>query len=296
MVARVPRRARHARAATTVLTLDEEVLLHALSHAPAVRVIVDAAQGSVPRDAGTWMAVVEGRGDLVGTIGGGRVEHDAVAHARALLAGTTTETRQRLALGPSLGQCCGGVITLRFERHDASTAGTLRASFDAERRVDFPVALFGGGHVGRAIVRALAPLPLRLTWIDSRDEIFPQPAALGLAAWPRGLRMEHSDPVHRAVADLEPRSRVLIMSYSHAEDFDIVAACLVRCRERADDLPLIGLIGSKTKWATFAHRLEARGFGLPGIAGKEPDVIAAAVAAQVLTTRRIDPPIDERQP
>jgi xanthine dehydrogenase accessory factor len=86
---------------------------------------------------------------------------------------------------------------------------------------------------------------------------------------------------------------VLIMSFSHAEDLDIVAACLRRQRERAD-LPYIGLIGSKTKWATFRHRLAERGFGaqelaqvtcpigMPGIRGKEPEVIAVSVAAQIL--------------
>ena len=104
---------------------------------------------------------------------------------------------------------------------------------------------------------------------------------------------EHSDPVQSAVAPLAPGSRVLIMSFSHAEDLDIVAACLKRLRER-DDLPYVGLIGSRTKWATFRHRLEERGFGaqelarvtspigVPGIHGKQPEVIAVAVAAQLL--------------
>ena len=101
--------------------------------------------------------------------------------------------------------------------------------------------------------------------------------------------------MQRAVADLRPGARVLIMSFSHAEDLDIVVACLKRLRER-DDLPFVGLIGSKTKWATFRHRLEDRGFsaqeieritcpiGVPGILGKEPEVIAVSVAAQLLQT------------
>jgi xanthine dehydrogenase accessory factor len=101
--------------------------------------------------------------------------------------------------------------------------------------------------------------------------------------------------VQAAVADLLPGSRVLIMSFSHAEDLDIVVACLKRLREH-DDLPFVGLIGSQTKWATFRHRLEERGFsaqeidritcpiGVPGIRGKEPEVIAVAVAAQLLQT------------
>jgi xanthine dehydrogenase accessory factor len=106
---------------------------------------------------------------------------------------------------------------------------------------------------------------------------------------------EHSEPVQAAVAGLAPQSRVLIMSFSHAEDLDVVAACLTRQRAQAD-LPFVGLIGSKTKWAAFSHRLRARGFtpaelahitcpiGVPGITGKEPEVIAVAVAAQLLQT------------
>ena len=103
-------------------------------------------------------------------------------------------------------------------------------------------------------------------------------------------------PVQAAVADIAALSRVLIMSFSHAEDLDIVAACLHRQRQRAD-LPFIGLIGSKSKWAAFGHRLEARGFmaaelahiscpiGVAGVVGKEPEVIAAAVAAQLMQQR-----------
>jgi xanthine dehydrogenase accessory factor len=102
--------------------------------------------------------------------------------------------------------------------------------------------------------------------------------------------------VHAAVRDLAAGSLVLAMSFSHAEDLDVVAACLQRRRERAD-LPFIGLIGSKTKWATFRHRLEDRGFtaaeldavhcpiGIPGIGGKEPAVIAASAVAQLLLAR-----------
>jgi len=148
------------------------------------------------------------------------------------------------------------------------------------------VALFGGGHVGAALARLLAALPFAVRWIDSRDGVFPEEL-------PAQIDTEHSEPVQDAVAALAPGSRVLIMSFSHAEDLDIVIACLKRLRER-NDLPYIGLIGSKTKWATFSHRLEARGFtadelaritcpiGVPGITGKEPEVIAVAVAAQLL--------------
>lgn len=273
----------------TVAQTDE--LLCRLARAPAVRIVVERVQGSGPREPGAWMAVfADASTGIVGTIGGGRLEFDAIADARALLAGEQRPLQRRFALGPSLGQCCGGVVWLRYDRLHSGNVDALRAQLDEAQRARMPVALFGGGHVGAAIARLLGTLPVRTHWIDSRDEVFPDEL-------PLNLRCEHSAPVHGAVPTLEPGSHVLIMSFSHAEDLDIVAACLKRRRERAD-LPFIGLIGSKTKWATFSHRLVARGFsqaeldavtcpiGVPGVVGKEPDVIAVAVAAQLLQLRR----------
>ena len=232
------------------------------------------------------MAVFSDR--VIGTIGGGHLEFDAIARARAMLAGTKPVPLepQRYALGPSLGQCCGGVIWLQFEKLTAQDIESLPARLQATFQ---SVALFGGGHVGQAIARQLAHLPFALHWIDSRDEIFPADTA-------PNIRCEHSDPVQAAVADVAPGSAVLIMSFSHAEDLEILAQCLQRARKK-NDLPFIGMIGSKTKWATFRHRLEARGFdeadfarvtcpiGVPGITGKQPEVIAVAVAAQLLQQR-----------
>ena len=260
-------------------------LLDRLQRGPAVRVRVMRTEGSAPRDAGTWMAVLAD--EVLGTIGGGHLEHQAIARAQALLADASLPLApQRIALGPSLGQCCGGVVHLAYERLSLTDLARLRAEFEAQLP---PVALFGGGHVGHALVHALAPLPFRLTWIDSREGVFPQ-------ALPPRVRCEHSEPVQAAVQELVPGSQVLIMSFSHAEDLDILAACLQRQRSRGD-LRFIGLIGSRSKWASFRHRLESRGhtheelaqvscpIGLPGISGKEPEVIAAAVAAQLLMLR-----------
>jgi xanthine dehydrogenase accessory factor len=248
---------------------------------------------------------------LVNTIGGGHLEFQAVAKARALLArpaqvnapathGTpagngpfaSSPTHEdgalttRYALGPALGQCCGGVVHLKFERISAADAPALKQRLLANGQ---PLALFGGGHVGRALINVLSTLPYNVQWIDSRDEIFP-------AQLPANVVCEHSDPVHVAVADLPSGASVLIMSFSHAEDLDVVAACLQRQRLQGD-LKFVGLIGSKTKWATFQHRLEAKGFtseelafiacpiGVSGITGKEPEVIAVSVAAQLLRAR-----------
>ncbi|MEJ8838581.1 xanthine dehydrogenase accessory protein XdhC [Ramlibacter sp. AN1133] len=247
----------------------------------AVLVSVDTAQGSVPREPGAWMAVFPDA--VLGTVGGGHLELQAIEEARRRLAGANGDPVLRYPLGPSLGQCCGGVVHLRYERLTDADAPRLAQRLQGP---ETPLALFGGGHVGRALVNVLGTLPFAVTWIDSRDEIFPP-------AVPDNVRCEHSDPVQAAVADLAPHSRVLVMSFSHAEDLDVVAACLRRLRERGD-LAYVGLIGSKTKWATFRHRLEERGFrkqelaqvtcpiGIPGIAGKQPEVIAVAVAAQLL--------------
>jgi xanthine dehydrogenase accessory factor len=249
------------------------------------------------------MAVFESQ--IVGTIGGGHVEFEAIAEARALLNDRESAPdayEKRYVLGPSLGQCCGGVMTLHYEKNsysgnkyaDYSRKLPLNSVFNPISALKAQiqrqnVALFGGGHVGKAIVHILSTLPMQVMWIDSRDEIFPNQLS-------KNVICEHSDPVQAAVNDLAAGSHVLIMSFSHAEDLDIVAACLLRQRERAD-LPFIGLIGSKTKWATFRHRLEDRGFteqelshitcpiGVGGVAGKEPEVIAVSVAAQLLQLR-----------
>ena len=268
---------------STLGALDD--CLQRLPQADGVLVQVAETKGSVPREVGAWMVVwPEG---LSGTIGGGNLEFDAVAQAHALLHGQAGAPvhgeGRRFALGPSLGQCCGGIVMLRFERIGAADAPALRRRLALNLT---PLALFGGGHVGHALVRVLCTLPYAVRWIDSRDEVFPP-------ALPAQVRTEYSDPIQAAVHELAPGSRVLIMSFSHAEDLDIVIACLQRLRERGD-LPYIGLIGSKTKWATFRHRLSARGFseaeqarvtcpiGIPGITGKEPEVIAVATAAQLL--------------
>jgi len=267
-------------------------LVNWLTRQPGVLVTVDRVEGSGPREVGAWMAVFKDR--VVNTIGGGHVEFQAIAEARALLARSSTTpstapTGQdalivlRYALGPSLGQCCGGVMHLKFEPISLADVSHLQKRL---QDTGLPVALFGGGHVGRALVQVLANLPVHVHWVDSRDEIFPTDI-------PANVDCEHSDPVQDSVADVQPGSAVLIMSFSHAEDLDVVAACLKRQRTHGD-LRFIGLIGSQTKWATFRHRLQERGFsaqelsqvtcpiGVPGIEGKAPEVIAVAVAAQLL--------------
>ena len=263
-------------------------LIQRLQHEPAVSITVHSTRGSVPREAGTWMLVFA-QGEW-GTIGGGHLEFEAMASARAQLQAASppaAPVEKRFVLGPSLGQCCGGEVVVQLARVTAQDIPRLQQLH--QRRLQ-PLALFGGGHVGKALVQVLAPLPFAVRWIDSRDEIFPTDI-------PVQVDCEHSNPVHAAAADLVPNSAVLIMSFSHAEDLDVVMACLQRQRQKGD-LPYVGLIGSATKWASFRSRLRERGFteaecdhvtspiGVPGIAGKEPEVIAVAVAAQLLQLRQ----------
>lgn len=248
---------------------------------PCILVTVARTSGSVPREVGAWMAVTAD--SFTGTVGGGHLEFDAIARARAALQGGELDDEVRYPLGPGLGQCCGGVVWLRFERVAAGEDLQARLAAGPLR----PLALFGAGHVGHAIARIARDLPLALHWVDSREDAFPAEPP------PPHWRQEAVDPIADAVADLAPGAAVLLMSYSHAEDFNLVAACLKRQRERGD-LAFIGLIGSKTKWASFRQRLAARGFtaddlarvvcpiGMPGIAGKQPAVIAVAVLAQIL--------------
>jgi xanthine dehydrogenase accessory factor len=256
-------------------------LLARLATQEACLVQVASTQGSAPRDAGAWMAVFAQ--DQLGTIGGGHLEWQAANKARNLLASGGAPQSERFALGPRLGQCCGGVVHLRFQRIGQADREPLAQQLAPECS---PVAVFGAGHVGAALVQVLSNLPMRITWVDSREALFPD-------ALPANVQTEYSDPIERAVADLAPRSSVFILTHDHQQDLQITQACLQRQRN-SGDLDLIGLIGSATKRASFAHRLAERGFadaefaritcpiGLPGIRGKAPEVIAIAVAAQLL--------------
>lgn len=253
----------------------------------AVLVSVQQVQGSAPRDEGAWMVVIDDS-RLINTLGGGQLEYQAIEEAQSILSLLQSSkhfqpTTKRYPLGPSLGQCCGGVVHLTYSVIAPSDLAQLQIQL---AQAEPELALFGAGHVGKALVEVMSQLPWQVTWIDSRDHIFP-------ASVPQGVKVEHSEPVAFAVDHLPEHTHVLIMSFSHAEDLDIVARCLLRSRS-GFQFSSIGLIGSETKWATFQHRLLERGFtqeelnqvrcpiGLPGIEGKEPEVIAVSVVAQLL--------------
>jgi xanthine dehydrogenase accessory protein XdhC len=247
---------------------------------PAVVVSVAAVKGSAPREAGTHMIVTADSSH--GTIGGGSLEWEAILRARALLGAGAERATMSLPLGPELGQCCGGFVSLRLQRADAALCAELEA-MEAREREKLPlVLLFGAGHVGKALASALAPLPLRVRWIDGRAGAFPDPAIAG----PQVVVSERLlDEVEAAPAG----AAYLVLTHSHALDSMICAAALQR-----GDFAYLGLIGSRTKRAQFERAF--RDLEIPQeqiarlvcpigggrIRDKRPAVIAALVAAELL--------------
>lgn len=305
------------------MSLDRAALAAAVAaHGRVTRVVVAGVAGSAPREAGAAMLVWPddtGFGQE-GTIGGGALELEAADMARGLTA-PRVMTR---ALGPDLGQCCGGRVTLVLEPFDAARLAEVpetglyaravapglvgqsptplavqRLLTDARgqgvapaihltdgwltERIHTPahaVWVWGAGHVGRALVGVLAPLPdLALTWADTAPDRFPAAIPAGVTAVPAtnlALLAAHAPPAHH-----------LILTYSHAID---LALCDALLRRPAHS---IGLIGSATKWARFRNRLTAMGHGAAQIAritcpigdpalGKHPQAIALGVAAALL--------------
>jgi xanthine dehydrogenase accessory factor len=292
---------------------------------PAVLVTVAATRGSAPREAGTAMVV--GPNHVHGTIGGGHLELRAIEIARDLLREPRPREMRRFPLGASLGQCCGGIVELLFERigaraewlpvlsravEEARPVTLVReATGSAEPRIveadprehvtrldrdadgktllvqplraaALQIRLFGAGHVGRALVRALAGIDCRIVWADERSGEFPPDIPGNVIAEAPDAPV---DLVHRAAAD----SYFIVMTHSHALDFELSEAIL-----RRGDFRWFGLIGSLTKRRRFEQRLAARGLaaaalarmvcpiGVAGIKSKEPAAIAVAVAAQIL--------------
>ena len=265
---------------------------------PSVLVTLTEALGSTPREAGARMLV--GAKGATGTIGGGRLEFEAIAAARRLIQSEVARDEMEIPLGPAIGQCCGGRVTVRLERADRGILERI-ARLESDERDALPwVYLFGAGHVGKAIARALAPLPLRLLWLDSRNEEFPEILPDGVE------RMVTADPVAR-MRNAPPGASALILTHSHALDFDLAEATV-----RRGDIAYAGLIGSATKRRRFERWYVARG-GAPGDlqrlvcpigAGldrdKRPAVIAAMVAAELLmaidtAARRIVPLAEYRK-
>lgn len=247
----------------------------------AMVVRVAGTKGSAPRDAGAIMGVT--MDGTAGTIGGGQLEWLAIAHARKLL--TVGEAKFRdvldIALGPEIGQCCGGRSILEFERLDASLLDRLERS--ARREAEgFPlVHIFGAGHTGLALCRALSPLPVRAILVD--------PRAGALAAGAGLAKTVHAAVPEEVARDAPAGSAFVAMTHEHHLDFLVMAEALKR-----QDAAYCGMIGSKTKRAVFAGWLEDAGLprqlaerltcpiGGNVVRDKRPETIAAMTVAEIM--------------
>jgi xanthine dehydrogenase accessory factor len=231
----------------------------------AIRITVTKTAGSVPREAGTQMLVWADRTE--GTIGGGTLEWEAMLEARRMLRDGRQSHSATMPLGPALGQCCGGSVSLLWEEAEAMTTPPAR-----------PLWIYGAGHVGRALVNVMAPLPdFAITWVDTGPERFPETDVTTLVAKDPALIVKHAplDADH------------LILTYSHEIDLALCHALLNH------DFHGVGLIGSATKWARFKTRLAALGhtpaqisriacpIGDPSL-GKHPAAIALGVATAMI--------------
>jgi xanthine dehydrogenase accessory factor len=244
-----------------------------------VEILVTETKGSAPREAGTrmWVSATETRG----TIGGGNLEYSALKIAREMLLSGETRRERRFALGDSLGQCCGGAVTLAFQ---------LKAEIKEEAEKSFEVVLFGAGHVGKEVARILGRLPCQLTWVDPRPDVFPEKVEANTRA------LIEDEPAW--MVDEAPLGAVyLVMTHSHALDLEIVEHVL-----RREDYSFLGLIGSETKAAKFKARLRQKGIAEAKLktlvspiglfkGGKHPAEVAVSAVAQILESRRALVPV-----
>lgn len=270
---------------------------------PCIWLVVAVARGSTPRETGASMLVTAQ--DTFGTIGGGHLELKAIEHARAMLiSGAIAATQRHYPLGPALGQCCGGAVSVLFAPTGLPNCDELRLLSRVERDggcyvltrtldtgetltvplqfAAWTVWIFGAGHVGQAIVNVLAGLPCQVKWVDQRDAQFPSKVADNVEI------IQSLSPADE-VRHIASGAQVLVLTHSHALDLDICLALL-----RRDDLAYCGLIGSDTKAAVFRQRFAQRGVSADAIAriicpigtahvrSKHPGVIAVNVAMDLI--------------
>ncbi len=299
------------------MSFDLEGLTRAVAaQGEVVRVVVAAVKGSAPREVGATMLVWAGQetGGQSGTIGGGALEYEAAHYARKIIERQIPHVAKIYALGPAVGQCCGGSVTLSYQWYRSDrlptkfpvttpimAAGGTRPH-SVERVVKEGVArplclddwlieplltttrplwIYGAGHVGRALVNVLADLPdLAITWVDTGADRFPPEIPQNVTP----LVASNPPDVLRYAP---PEAEHLVLTYSHKMDLEICHALL------GHGFRYAGLIGSATKWARFRTRLAGLGhdpvhidqiacpIGQPAL-GKHPQAIAIGVAAELL--------------
>ena len=304
------------------MSLDLHIIQNALArHGPIIRVVVAQVKGSTPREIGASMLVwADGQ---EGTIGGGELEWQACKQARDMLISGKKQHLNRVSLGPSIGQCCGGSVTLLSETFDVKTLDsidndelfcrptgkninmplsvsrtlTMARSQGIAPPIGFidtwmiepvspapvPLWIFGAGHVGRALVGVITKLP---DFVITWIDTTPERFP---AQPPSGVNILPAKAPPRALRAAPKNAHHLILTYSHALDLELCHAGLNH------GFSSFGLIGSATKWARFRRRLVALGnenhkidqitcpIGDTSL-GKHPEAIALGVATKLIKT------------
>ncbi|MFT2090797.1 xanthine dehydrogenase accessory protein XdhC [Paraglaciecola sp. 2405UD69-4] len=248
-----------------------------------VLVTLLATAGSTPRDGGTKMLVCDDC--TFDTIGGGHLEFEITKQARTLLLeNATTQKVEHYPLSSKLGQCCGGATNVLFEVFTQHTQH---------------IAIYGAGHVSKALVPILAQLPLQIHWIDNRQALLDE---IDYQSLPTNVKLIHSEHPEDTLSNLPDGSWVMIMTHNHQLDFDLVEAALSN-----QALPFIGMIGSKTKARRFVTRLEHKSWpaadierlvspvGMLDIPGKQPIEVAVSMAAQIIQKLNTQSPSQDTQ-
>ena len=255
--------------------------------AAVIHARLSRVRGSSPREAGADMFITATA--TAGTIGGGQVELRAIAHARDMLAAGAVRDDLALSLGPEIGQCCGGQVSITFTRLSQAARADHLARLERAGRGH--VLILGAGHVGRALAQVLAPLPVQVLMVDPRaDE---------LAKAPPGTPTRLTPLPEAEIAAAPPASAFIVTTHDHGLDFLLTLAAL-----RRGDAAYVGLIGSATKRARFLRfaretdpaadtRRLICPIGAAGQGDKHPGMIALHTAAEVLAalaaTRDIAP-------
>lgn len=263
-----------------IMSLDPATLRAFLAHNPSAIVAeLTEVRGSSPRNAGTFMLI--SASETIGTIGGGALEYMVIDRARQVIRDGLRGDELDVPLGPEIGQCCGGRVTVAMRIVDAAKARDLVARVEAELSARPNVYLFGAGHVGHALAWALALLPLRVHVIDTRPD--------ELTGLPEGVEGRAVALPESIVRSAPAGSAYVVLTHDHALDFLIANEALKR-----DDSPYVGMVGSKTKRAKFASWYRSEGgdddrlrrlvlpIGGEGHGDKRPEVIAALAAAEIM--------------
>ena len=226
------------------------------------------ASGSIPRDQGSKMVITANQ--QFDTLGGGHLEFKVAEKAQSLIAENNVgNSIEHFPLGASLGQCCGGSVTVLFE------------SFAQQ---GMHLTVFGAGHVAKALMSILGGLPGQVNWVDNRENMFPDESQV-----PSNVKMHLMEYPTDIINTLPENSQILVLTHNHQLDYELVETAL-----KKGNFSFVGCIGSETKAKRFQMRLQHKGFneeqisqmlcpvGELDIPGKLPMQVAVSMAAQLI--------------